>query len=257
MPCLTFCALPSHPGRLRFRVDLALCLVLVLSLPAAPLAAQWAGFAAADSFPSGNGPGDVVSADFDGELPGERNGGAERPDGCRSGGLRWGWPRGARIATMAAEMEIFLRLGAATAIGAVVGLNRDLHGKPSGIRTLGLVGLGAALVVLASMDFKTGSALDADPVSRAIQGILTGIGFLGAGVIVRDSLGKTVQGLTTAALIWLTACLGIVCGLGAWKVAFVSLFFILVLLSVGGVIERWLHRVWGRGPTDESRRPPP
>jgi len=143
-------------------------------------------------------------------------------------------------------LEILLRLGAATLIGATIGLNRDLHGKPTGIRTLGLVGLGAALVVLASMDFRTGIELDANPVSRAIQGVLTGIGFLGAGVIVRDSTGTRVQGLTTAALIWLTACLGIVCGLGAWTVAFVALFFILALLAAGGPFERWLHRRWGR-----------
>lgn len=113
------------------------------------------------------------------------------------------------------EIVILLRLGAAALIGAAIGLNRDLHGKPTGVRTLGLVGLGTALVVLASMDFKTAEGLDANPVSRAIQGVLTGIGFLGAGVIVRNSTGQKVQGLTTAALIWLTACLGIVCGLGA------------------------------------------
>lgn len=148
---------------------------------------------------------------------------------------------------MSAELEIVLRLGAAALIGSMIGLNRDLHGKPTGIRTLGLVGLGAALVVLASMDFKTGAELDANPVSRAIQGVLTGIGFLGAGVIVRDSTGTKVQGLTTAALIWLTACLGIVCGLGAWTVAFASLFFIVILLGAGGPFERWLHRKWKRG----------
>ena len=143
---------------------------------------------------------------------------------------------------VSAELEIIRRLGAAALIGALIGLNRDLHGKPTGVRTLGLVGLGAALVVLASMDFKTGPELDANPVSRAIQGVLTGIGFLGAGVIVRDSHGTKVRGMTTAALIWLTACLGIVCGLGAWTVAFVSLFFIVALLGVGGPFESWLHR---------------
>jgi putative Mg2+ transporter-C (MgtC) family protein len=150
------------------------------------------------------------------------------------------------------ELIIALRLGAATLIGAVIGLNRDLHGKPTGVRTLGLVSLGAALVVLASMDFKTDFGLDANPVSRAIQGVLTGIGFLGAGVIVRDSLGKKIQGLTTAALIWLTACLGIVCGLGAWKVALIALVFVFALLVVGGPFERWLHRRWVRDPTAEG-----
>lgn len=138
--------------------------------------------------------------------------------------------------------EIVLRLAAATLIGGVIGLNRDLHGKPTGVRTLGLVGLGAALVVLASMEFHTGPGVDANPVSRAIQGVLTGIGFLGAGVIVRDTGGKRVQGMTTAALIWLTASLGIVCGLGAWPAVIATCVLVFLLLAVGGSVEHWLHR---------------
>ena len=153
---------------------------------------------------------------------------------------------------LSAEFDILLRLGAAALMGAVIGLNRDLHGKPTGVRTLGVVSLGAALVVLASMDFKTDTGLDPNPVSRAIQGVLTGIGFLGAGVIVRNSTGVRVQGLTTAALIWLTACLGIVCGLGAWTVAIVALGFVFLLLSLGGALERRLHRRWDGSPSREE-----
>ena len=157
---------------------------------------------------------------------------------------------------LSSEVVVFLRLGAAALIGAVIGLNRDLHGKPTGVRTLGIVCVGAALVVLASMDFKTDLGLDANPVSRAIQGVLTGIGFLGAGVIIRDSTGKKVQGLTTAALIWLTACLGIVCGLGAWSVAIVALLFIFALLVGGGALERRLHHKWDRASNaDGTGRP--
>lgn len=148
---------------------------------------------------------------------------------------------------MSPQIDIVLRLGAAALSGAVIGLNRDLHGKPTGVRTLGVVGLGAALVVLASMDFQTLPGVDADPVSRAIQGVLTGIGFLGAGVIVRDREGKRVQGLTTGALIWLTACVGIVCGLGAWAVAVVALCLVFVLLIGGGALEDWLHRDRNQG----------
>ena len=109
------------------------------------------------------------------------------------------------------------------------------------MRTLGTVGLGAALVVLASMDFQTVPEFDANPVSRAIQGVLTGIGFLGAGVIVRDSEGKKVQGLTTGALIWFTACIGIACGLGAWMVAVVAMGIMFVLLIGGGALENRFH----------------
>jgi len=146
--------------------------------------------------------------------------------------------------TTSPELVIAVRLGAALLIGAVIGLNRDLHGKPTGVRTLGLVGLGAALVVLASMDFQADMDPYANPVSRVIQGVLTGIGFLGAGVILRDDSSKKIHGLTTAALIWLTACLGVVCGLGAWKVALIALVFAFLLLTVGGRIEDRLHRKW-------------
>jgi putative Mg2+ transporter-C (MgtC) family protein len=147
---------------------------------------------------------------------------------------------------MPVELDITLRLGAATLIGVAIGLNRDLHGKPTGVRTLGLVGLGAALVVLASTDFLATSPIaDANPVSRAIQGVLTGIGFLGAGVIMQDRGSQRVQGLTTAALIWLTACMGIVCGLGAWVPAVVAFCLVFTLLLLGGRFEGWVHRSWG------------
>ena len=83
---------------------------------------------------------------------------------------------------MPVELDITLRIGAATLIGVAIGLNRDLHGKPTGVRTLGLVGLGAALVVLAGTDFLVNSpVVDGNPVSRAIQGVLTGNDFLGGG----------------------------------------------------------------------------
>ena len=100
------------------------------------------------------------------------------------------------------DLEIALRLGAATLVGVALGLNRDLHGKPTGVRTLGLVGLGSALIVLA-----VGGRVSADA-SRVIQGIVTGIGFLGAGVIMRNDAGNQIHGITTAACAWLTACIG-------------------------------------------------
>jgi len=147
---------------------------------------------------------------------------------------------------MSIELDIALRLAAATLIGAAVGLNRDLHGKPTGIRTLGLVGLGAALATLASTNFLNPIAFDMNPVSRAIQGVLTGIGFLGAGVIVRDQGGTRVQGLTTAAAIWLTAAMGVVCGLGAWIPVLVAFVLLFALLLGGGALEDRLHRIWER-----------
>ena len=106
--------------------------------------------------------------------------------------------------------DIVMRLGLAALAGAALGLNRDLHGKPTGVRTLGLVGLASALIVIA-----VGHG-DGD-VSRVMQGIVTGIGFLGAGVIIRSEKGKHVHNLTTAACVWLTACIGTACGVGEWR----------------------------------------
>jgi putative Mg2+ transporter-C (MgtC) family protein len=138
--------------------------------------------------------------------------------------------------------EIVLRLGAATLAGGLIGLNRDLHGKPIGLRTLGLVGLATATVVVLAATFDTKSS---DATSRVIQGILTGIGFLGAGVIIHRENRSRVQGLTSAACTWLTACVGIVCGAGQWRIAAVALGITFVVLIVGGKTERWLHRALG------------
>ena len=134
--------------------------------------------------------------------------------------------------------EIALRLGVATLVGIAIGLNRDLRGKPTGVRTLGLVGLGSALAVLA-----VGHASSADA-SRVIQGIVTGIGFLGAGVIVRNGNLHRVQGLTTAACVWLTACVGAACGVGEWQLVLLSLPIMFVVLVFGGPFEKFVHRHW-------------
>src|SRR5262252_6791939 len=137
--------------------------------------------------------------------------------------------------------DVILRLGAATLIGAAIGLNRDLHGKPIGVRTLGLVGLASAIAVLAVAP-AGGEGVHFDATSRVIQGVLTGIGFLGAGVIVRRTVGKEVHGLTSAACAWTTACLGLVCGLAAWPIVATGVVLVFVLLVFGGPFERMFHR---------------
>lgn len=145
--------------------------------------------------------------------------------------------------------EIVLRLGAATLIGGVIGLNRDLHGKATGVRTLGLVALGSALIVLGAIDLVPN---DSNAVSRVVQGVLTGIGFLGAGVILHgDGAARSVHGLTTAACTWLTACIGIVCGTGNWPLLAVAVVLLFLLLLFGGPIERMFHRRFGR-PEDAT-----
>ncbi|WP_317202524.1 MgtC/SapB family protein [Janthinobacterium sp.] len=148
--------------------------------------------------------------------------------------------------------EAFLRLLAAVLAGSVVGLDRNLHGKPTGIKTMGLVALGAALATMASMNFDFAPrAYHDDAVSRAIQGIITGIGFLGAGVIVHDRNTEHVRGLTTAASTWVTAALGIVCGLGHWPIAAIAIIMALLLFFVGRPLERMLHRKWLSKPSEE------
>jgi putative Mg2+ transporter-C (MgtC) family protein len=132
-------------------------------------------------------------------------------------------------------MDIILRLVGATAVGCAIGLNRELHNKPTGMRTLGLVSLGSALAVLAVAQ---DSAAD---VSRVVQGVITGIGFLGAGVILHGPTGARVHGLTTAASIWVTASLGILCGLAAWRSVGIAVILMLFLLVAGGPIEKWVH----------------
>ena len=143
--------------------------------------------------------------------------------------------------------DIVLRLGVATLASGAIGLNRDLHGKPIGLRTLGLVGLATSLVVLIANPSAVEAGQLSDATSRVVQGILTGIGFLGAGVIVHADQHK-VKGLTSAACVWFTACIGVVCGLGHWRLVGIALAIALVLLMVGGPVERMLHRLFGGKP---------
>lgn len=154
-------------------------------------------------------------------------------------------------------IDISLRLAAATVIGMVIGFNRDLHGKPTGMRTLGLVGLGAALAVAAITFATVPDRESIHDVSRVIQGILTGIGFLGAGVIVRDD-PRHVRGLTTAACVWLAACLGVVCAVAAWKIVLIGTVLMGVVLILGGPLEKRLHAVWlGPAEAPPSENVPP
>jgi putative Mg2+ transporter-C (MgtC) family protein len=148
--------------------------------------------------------------------------------------------------------DIVLRLGAATLAGGLIGLNRDLHGKPIGLRTLGLVGLAAAMVVVLGE-----SSGNPDP--RIIQGILTGIGFLGAGVIIHADPNVRIRGLTSAACTWLTACIGIMCGAGQWKIVTIGLVITFIVLIAGGRAEVWLHRALsGKDyPAEDPAKPDP
>jgi putative Mg2+ transporter-C (MgtC) family protein len=130
-------------------------------------------------------------------------------------------------------LDVTLRLGAAALAGVIIGINRDLTNKPIGMRTLGLVALGAAVVSVAATEVK-GMSEHPDAMSRVVQGIIqgvmAGISFIGAGVILRDAQARTVEGLTTAATVWVTAALGIACGLARWDVVVFGVVIALVLL---------------------------
>ena len=144
-------------------------------------------------------------------------------------------------------VDSVLRLVVATVVGAAIGLDRELRGKPAGLRTHGLVALGSALVTLVSVHFAfAGFITDGNAVTRTIQGIIAGVGFLGGGVILKTSDRGTVQGLTTAASIWLVACLGIAAGTGLWRLTAMAFAVALVLLVPGVRFERWVRRAGRR-----------
>jgi putative Mg2+ transporter-C (MgtC) family protein len=138
--------------------------------------------------------------------------------------------------------EILKRLGLALAGGALIGIDRDLHGKSAGLRTFALVALGTAGVTISAVwEIEPNT----ENVGRVVQGVLTGIGFLGAGVILRRADRRHVTGLTTAASVWFTACFAVICGLGEYPLAF-ALFLMGFLLLLGGrFVERLAERVIG------------
>ncbi|MGH7711390.1 MAG: MgtC/SapB family protein [Gemmatimonadaceae bacterium] len=143
--------------------------------------------------------------------------------------------------------DILLRLVAAAGAGMILGINRELKDKPAGVRTHAIVALGASIITLLGVLPPT----DATSVSRVLQGVITGIGFLGAGVILRDQTAGTIHGLTTAGTIWLAACLGAACGLGYWSVAAVAAAIALLILVLGIPFERELRR---HEPHDDVNR---
>lgn len=151
------------------------------------------------------------------------------------------------IDAMGSVGEAIVRILAATLIGAILGLNRELNDKPAGIRTHALVALGSALLTVTGINLAfDGGHMDGSAVTRVVQGIITGIGFLGGGVIMRQESLHSVSGLTTAATIWIAACLGITCGTGQWMTALVAMLATLVVLIVGGPLERAIHRRYHR-----------
>jgi len=156
-----------------------------------------------------------------------------------------------------AWLDIFARLLLSVIVGAVIGLNRDLHHKQAGVRTNALVSLGSALAILVVMPPGEDPTHRIDAMSRVIQGVLTGIGFLGAGVILRDPASRHVSGLTTAAAVWLAALLGVACGAGNYAVVVIALVLGLGAVVCGGPLERWFRRVDPKASRTDTDDGPP
>ena len=146
-------------------------------------------------------------------------------------------------------LETFLRLGAAVIAGGAVGWERQLGGRPAGLRTHMLVSLGAALVVLIPLSSGFSDT------TRVIQGVATGIGFLCAGDIlhqVRDG-HERVKGLTSAAALWVTAAIGMVAASGLWPIVVVGTALTLLILTV----FRWVEPKHDQPKGDPPRGDPP
>ncbi len=153
------------------------------------------------------------------------------------------------------EWEIALRLGSAILAGGVLGWERELQDKPAGLRTHMMVALGAAVPIVAAVQFLAlvspdSSLLQSDPF-RIVQGIMGGIGFLGAGAIIQSQ--RWVHGLTTAATIWITAAIGVVCGFGYYVIAGIATGMALAVLLIFGYLEgRFLEQSKPEEPPAEE-----
>jgi len=145
------------------------------------------------------------------------------------------------------DLDLTQRLLLAAVLGAVLGLEREWRHKDAGLRTNILIAIGSALFTLMSIELTDGKTGDT---SRIAAQIVTGIGFLGAGAIIRTNAG--IQGLTTAATIWVNAAIGVAAGGGEYHLALIATFVTLIVLMVLQPIEKYLddRRGPSRNPTD-------
>ena len=135
-------------------------------------------------------------------------------------------------------MRVTSRLGVAALLGGLIGIEREWMGKAAGLRTHMTVALGCAAFMLVVIE----SSTDAGNISRAIQGIAAGIGFIGAGTILKRGEEEDIKGLTTAATIWLAAAVGAAAGAGQGWIAVIGVAIAFLILSIFSGIDRWLAR---------------
>jgi putative Mg2+ transporter-C (MgtC) family protein len=148
----------------------------------------------------------------------------------------------AEFRDVAGLLRVALRLLLAAALGGLLGLERTVHRRPAGLRTYMLVSLGSAAFALVSVELGMHTA----DLSRVIQGLVAGIGFLGAGVIVKSEQRNRTRGLTTAAGVWLTASVGLAVGLGRPATALLTTLLALLILAplrrIEGRVDARRHR---------------
>ena len=143
-------------------------------------------------------------------------------------------------------IHVLIRLTAAVSLGALIGYQREIAGKPAGIKTHILATLGTTIFVVACVN----AGFQTDALSRVIQGIVTGIGFLGAGAILKLDEKRDIKGLTTAASIWAAAAIGVAVGLGVLGVAIIGTAITLLVLTILGAIELRTKKGNGKSPSD-------
>lgn len=130
-------------------------------------------------------------------------------------------------------IQVIIRLSAAALLGSIIGLQRERVGKPAGFRTHILVMLGTTVFTLSGATY----GMNTDGISRVVQGIITGIGFIGAGSILKQRDELKIKGLTTAAGIWMTTAIGVAIGLGFLGLAIIATVLLLVVLKFSDPIE--------------------
>lgn len=135
-------------------------------------------------------------------------------------------------------LDLAGRLVLAAVLGAVIGIDRELLQKPAGLRTHSLVSLGAALLALVSTLLTLPAGADLGSPSHIIQGIVAGVGFIGGGVILRLEKQERVEGLTTAASIWVVSAVGIAAGLGLWRSALIAVAIAEIVLLLGWTVPK-------------------
>ena len=140
--------------------------------------------------------------------------------------------------------HVIIRLVAAMILGGIVGVQRESTRKPAGLRTHVLVSVATAAFIIAC----SASGMSTDGLSRVIQGIVTGIGFIGAGTILKLSQEHAIKGLTTAASVWMTAAIGVIVGLGSLGIALMVTVLALIILS----LARLEHSIEAQGRKDKE-----